>query len=203
MLPTIRLDSPSYKEKRTSPSNSVSGERKYLQGKRSKRISDYKAALPRGVSPSSSAWDQNPPSVPPAESDIYFSSTSKLGAGTPDVSIAQPAVCIAAKNGGKKTTKAMLHFLTVDWNPPGLPLITPLLTGAIDGLLRVIKHASRWILIQMSGCSSLDRGQLMNHMEITVNNVQTWQYINKGWVAEPRWSLRSQNLNQSPQKQHH
>lgn len=76
MLQTISLNSPS-EGNRMSASISIRGKRKYLRGKHSNWIFDYKPPLPKGVSPLGSVWVYNLLSMLPVEKFNYLTNTAK------------------------------------------------------------------------------------------------------------------------------
>lgn len=146
--------------------------------------------LPQGVSPLGSVWVYNLLSVLPAERSNYCSNVAELGArclNSTDISLHRHNSSLV--KGEKKTKKKhwCCDCCRRERNPPRLPLTTPVLTSTIDMLLSwAIELASLWISIRMSRCSCLGQGQPMNHIQTTMNNVQTRRYGNKSCVAESR-----------------
>lgn len=95
MLQTISLNSQS-EGNRMSASISIRGKRKYLQGKHSNRIFDYRPTLPQGVSPLGSVSVCRLLSVLPVERFKYLTNMVKLRLRYLNVSITQPSVCMAS-----------------------------------------------------------------------------------------------------------
>lgn len=181
MLQTISFNSPS-EGNRMSASISIRGKRKYLQWKHSNWIFDYKAVLPQGVSPLGSVWVYNLLSMLPVEKFNYFTNMScKISWCLNSKTIILH--CHYSSQSRKKYIDATL-IAELGWEREKIH------NSYIDqsdqytvAVLWAIELTSPWILIEILRCSCLGQGQPVNHIEITVQNVQMWQYKNKSvWI---------------------
>lgn len=148
MLQTISLNSQS-EGNGMSASISIRRKRKYLRGKHSNWIFDYKPTLPQGVGPLGSVSVYNLLSVLPAERFNYLTNMAELRTRYLDVSIAQPSVCIATihhwwgENNNIGASLIRIRVCERERNSPRHTLTTPVLTNTINMLLLwVIELAS-------------------------------------------------------------
>lgn len=117
--------------------SALEGKQNIYEGNHSNRIFDYKATLPQGVRPLGSVWVYNLLSVLPVDRLNYLSNMAELKARYPDVSIAQPSVCIATVTRWCRKTTNSCATRTVEEREihQGLYMTTPVLTSAINMLL--------------------------------------------------------------------